>query len=94
MVAGDVLRKVAEVDENVGLAPQLVGNPQAFDGPQPRDPRRPEGVYRSARGRPIQRDVALDLPCDHCSILALLAYRRALGEGTWVPYDEYTDRPA
>ena len=47
------------------LAPQLVRDPQAFDRPQSRDPRRPERVFRFARGSPIPRDVASDLPRNH-----------------------------
>jgi hypothetical protein len=48
------------------LSTQLVRNSKAFDRSQPRDPRRPERVFGLARGGPIARDVAFDLPRDHC----------------------------
>ena len=61
------------------LAPKLVRDSKAFDRSQPRDPRRPERVLRSARGSPITRDVTLNLPRNHSAYSSSCAARVADG---------------
>jgi len=51
------------------LAPELVGDADAFCGTEARDPLGPEGVLRAAGELPVAADVVADAPGDHQAIL-------------------------